>query len=78
MSKTSTASDGLRRGQIIREARSAADLTREHLASRAEVSVSTIVRLENADQLPNAESLARIAAVVGVSLDSLFASGVDA
>lgn len=63
------------RGMRIREARQAAGMSRERLAAAAAVSVSTIVRLENYDQLPNAESLARIAKSIGVSLDDLLVGG---
>ena len=66
-----TNAETLRRGQQIREARGRTGLTREQLAVSVGVSVSTIVRLENSYQLPNAESLARITAAVGISLDAL-------
>lgn len=76
MSNLTNTDDGLRRGQQIRQARGRSGLTREQLAARAEVSVSTIVRLENLDQLPNAESLARITAALGISLDALFSEDI--
>lgn len=64
------------RGTRIRAAREALGQSRERLAVSAGVSVSTLVRLENHDQLPNPEALARIARLIGLSLDDLMAEAV--
>lgn len=57
---------------MIREAREKAKLSREKVAADADVSVSTIVRLERDDRLPNVAALARIAARVSVPVVDLF------
>jgi transcriptional regulator with XRE-family HTH domain len=59
------------RGTRIRAAREQIGASRERLAADVGVSVSTLVRLENHDQLPNPEALARIVHAVGLSLDEL-------
>lgn len=64
MSKKST-------GQIVREARTAKGLSREALAVEVNVSVSTIVRLENHDATPAFRTAVRIARLLGVALDEL-------
>lgn len=56
----------------MRDARERAGLTREEAARLAQVSTSTLARLELADRLPNAMALARIAAQVGVPVADLF------
>lgn len=58
-------------GRLVRAARERADLTREELARDAQVSTSTIARLELKDRLPNALALARIAGRVGVPVTDL-------
>lgn len=58
-------------GRLVRAARERADLTREELAREAQVSTSTIARLELKDRLPNALALARIAGRVGVPVTDL-------
>lgn len=57
---------------MIREARENAKLSREKLAAESGVSVSTIVRLERDNRLPNVAALARIAAQVAVPVADLF------
>lgn len=57
---------------MIRLARKNAKLSREKLAVEAGVSVSTLVRLERDDRLPNVAALARIAARVSVPVADLF------
>lgn len=58
-------------GRLIRTARERANLTREELARKAQVSTSTVARLELNDRLPNALALARIAGRVGVPVAEL-------
>lgn len=58
-------------GQLIRTARQRAGLSQEKLAREADVSTSTVIRLERASQLPNAPALGRIAHRLGVSVDDL-------
>lgn len=58
-------------GQLIRAAREREGLTREELARQAEVSTSTVGRLELRDQLPNTLALARIAARLGIPVNDL-------
>jgi transcriptional regulator with XRE-family HTH domain len=71
MSETSQRKTAFSPGRVIRSAREAAGLTREELAREAQVSTSTVARLELRDRLPNALALARIAARVGVPISSL-------
>lgn len=59
-------------GQVIRAAREKAKVSREKLAAEAGVSVSTIVRLERDNRLPNVVALARIAAKIAVPVADLF------
>lgn len=56
-------------GHIVRERREALGLTREQLASDVGVSTSMITRLELQDRLPNAQSLAFLAARLDLSVD---------
>jgi transcriptional regulator with XRE-family HTH domain len=58
-------------GQVIQQARKAAELSREKLAAEAGVSTSTIVRLERQEQLPNVAALVRIAARLSVPVTDL-------
>lgn len=58
-------------GELVRAARVKAGLSREKLAVLADVSMSTVVRLERSDQLPNAHALVRIAAGVGIAAADL-------
>ncbi|MBT2273848.1 helix-turn-helix transcriptional regulator [Rhodococcus enclensis] len=46
-------------------------MTREQLAAKASVSISTIARLELSDQLPGTRNLYSIAAALEVSADAL-------
>jgi transcriptional regulator with XRE-family HTH domain len=62
-------------GERIRTAREAVGLSRERLAYEAEVSTSTVARLELSSRLPNALALARIAARVGVPIADLIPGG---
>lgn len=61
----------LRYGKLARTAREAAGLSRERVAQLADVSTSTITRLENEDRVPNALTLSRIAAAIGVTTSYL-------
>jgi transcriptional regulator with XRE-family HTH domain len=58
-------------GQLVRAARLAIGLTKEKLAYEAEVSLSTISRLELQDQLPATLPLARIAARLQIPVEQL-------
>lgn len=58
-------------GQIVRESRESAGLTRFQLAQKVGVSISTIDRLENRDALPKPTALGRIACELGLSVDAL-------
>ena len=59
-------------GQRVREAREAKRLTRPELASLAQTSIDTIKRVELDSNEPGANVLATIAAILDVSLESLF------
>ena len=56
------------RFRLTREQRG---LTREKVAARADVSVSTVARLENNDALPSTHTLIRLANVLGVTAGAL-------
>ncbi|WP_396645386.1 helix-turn-helix domain-containing protein [Microbacterium sp.] len=58
-------------GLRFRLRREQAGLTREKLAARADVSVSTVARLENNDALPSTATLIRLSSVVGVTAGEL-------
>lgn len=61
----------LRPGAQVRQRREELGLTREKLAFTAEVSTSTVARLELSDKLPGIAGLIRISRVLGLSLDDL-------
>ena len=58
-------------GQLAREAREKASLTREQLASSSGASVATIARFENDDQVPNFRTLTEISRVIPLDLSAL-------
>ena len=58
-------------GTAARQARTALELTQEDAAERIEVSVEFYARIERGNSLPSVPTLARIAAVLGVSADAL-------
>lgn len=58
-------------GMAARQARTALGLTQEDAAERLEVSVEFYARIERGNSLPSVPTLARIAAVLGVSADAL-------
>ncbi|WP_214926408.1 helix-turn-helix transcriptional regulator [Rhodococcus qingshengii] len=58
-------------GTIARSRREELGMTREQLAAKASVSISTIARLELSDQLPGTRNLYSIAAALEVSADAL-------
>lgn len=58
-------------GSAARQARAALELTQEDAAERIEVSVEFYARIERGNSLPSVPTLARIAAVLGVSADAL-------
>ena len=59
-------------GGAIREARRAQGLSQQKLANDAQTSIRTIVRIELEGADPGANIVARIAQVLGVSMDSIF------
>ena len=59
-------------GGAIREARRAQGLSQQRLANDAQTSIRTIVRIELEGADPGANIVARIAKVLGVSMDSIF------
>ena len=59
-------------GGAIREARRAQGLSQQKLANDAQTSIRTIVRIELEGADPGANIVARIAKVLGVSMDSIF------
>ena len=61
-------------GTKVRNVREAAGRSREQLAFRVGVSVSTVTRLENQNSIPNAPALKRIADDLGVTVDALLSS----
>lgn len=61
----------LRPGTQVRDRREQLGLTREKLAYKADVSTSTVARLELADKLPGTGGLIRISRILGLSLDEL-------
>lgn len=58
-------------GQRLREARKSAGLSRERVAAAAGVSVSSIERYEQGSGQPGVEAAARVAGVLGVTVDDL-------
>ncbi len=58
-------------GRFARECREARGWSRDQLAARAAVSVSTVARFELYGQLPNARALLRLADQLDTSLDAL-------
>lgn len=64
----------LRYGNRVRERREELGLTRERLAVAADVSTSTVARLELDDKLPSVSKLASIALVLGMTIDELVAA----
>lgn len=55
-------------GQLIREGRTKAGLSRERLAVMADTSVSTIVRIELSDHVPSLRILTTICDLIGVPI----------
>jgi transcriptional regulator with XRE-family HTH domain len=53
-------------GDLVRDARRRAGLSREQLAVAAGISMSTVIRLERDGKVPNAAALVRIASRVGL------------
>ncbi|SDJ07196.1 Helix-turn-helix domain-containing protein [Frankineae bacterium MT45] len=70
MSKTQT----MTIGQKVRSRREALDISRERLAARAEMSVSTVIRLERDDQVPNVRYLARLAEILDMPVAELLSA----
>lgn len=58
-------------GTLIRQLREHADLSQEELAARADVSRATIQSVENGRHAPRRASLKRIAAALGVDVETL-------
>jgi transcriptional regulator with XRE-family HTH domain len=63
-------------GSAARQARTALELTQEDAAERLGVSVEFYARIERGNSLPSVPTLARIAAVLGVSADALLGRAV--
>lgn len=61
-------------GQVVRDRREAAGVSRERLANDAGVSVSTLARLELRDQAPGLTALDRIAAGLQTTTSDLLAA----
>jgi transcriptional regulator with XRE-family HTH domain len=59
-------------GENLRQARVDAGLRKEDLASRAECSYPSVHSYEVGKSAPSANILARLADVLGISIDSLF------
>ena len=65
-------------GESIQQARQAHGLTQQELCNKAELSYSTLAKIERgAIKTPSVFTVARIASVLGVSLDSLLGSIVS-
>lgn len=62
-------------GEVVRSRRQQLGLSREKLAVQSETSVTTIVRIENLGQLPTVRTLAKIADVLGLTLDEIARAG---
>lgn len=61
----------------LRAARLRAGLSQYALASKAEMSISYVCKLENAKLAPGIDAIARLAKVLGVSIASLVANPVE-
>ena len=59
-------------GQSIRRYRVERGISREELAYRAGVSIATVDRMEAGRNVPSAETIAAIARLLGVPMESLF------
>ena len=64
-------------GGNVRRLREARGLSRERLAEMVERDTSTINRIENGTTMMGAPLIARMARVLGVSVDTLFSAGSD-
>ena len=64
-------------GGNVRRLREARGLSRERLAEMVERGTSTINRIENGTTMMGAPLIARMARVLGVSVDTLFSAGSD-
>lgn len=65
-------------GKAIQQARQAAGLTQQELCGKADLSYSTLAKIERgAIKTPSVFTVARIASVLGVSLDTLLGNVVD-
>ena len=58
-------------GQIIRDNRKKAGLTQEELAAKAKISTMSLRRYEKNERQPAIDVAARIAKVIGISVDDL-------
>ena len=64
-------------GGNVRRLREVRGLSRERLAEMVERDTSTINRIENGTTMMGAPLIARMARVLGVSVDTLFSAGSD-
>lgn len=55
----------------LRDAREAAGLTREQLATQAQTSISTVARMELSNHTPSFRTLEAIAAVLGIPVTEI-------
>lgn len=74
-SRSSAPADGSS-GQIARHRREELGLTRDQVAVKADVSLSTMVRFESEDHVPGGRALVRIARALGVTVEDLLPSEV--
>lgn len=69
----------LKLGKTIQEARQKAGLTQQELCQQADLSYSTLAKIERgAIKTPSVFTVARIARVLGISMDGLLGATVDA
>jgi transcriptional regulator with XRE-family HTH domain len=55
-------------GKTIKERRNTLGITQKHLAELAEVSVNSIIKIENGQMNPSIEIIDRIAEILGMEL----------
>ena len=64
-------------GQRLKETRLKVGLSRPELYRKTGVSIETIKRAENNEHDTSSENIAKLAAALGVSMDSLFDPPID-
>ena len=68
----------LRCGTKVRDRREQLGISREKLAATADVSTSTVARLELENRIPSTINLLRIARVIDLTLDDLMSDELEA